>query len=795
MHGNPPSTPSVFRLLSRYGLLALCCMTMTFAPSLHAQDMPDNAPPPPEEMAPPPDDGPDGADGPDGQPGEAPANTGAAAQTTQQPAAPSNLPQSTIKKVKTLDVPQTINPTTNGNGITPEKVESIRMNFENAPLNAVLQHLSRTAGFVVIKEVEVEGTISVIAHQPLTVDEAIMLLNTMLKQHGVTALRNERILTIVSLTDAKKRYIPVKAGANPDTISRTDEVITQVIPLRYTDATKLKDDLTPLLPEYAVMSANQASNSLILTDTSSNVKRIVQIVKELDQYVSGTTSVRVFPLQYADASNVARIVKEVFETDSSSSRNSNNNNNRWQRMFRGPRGGDQQQQQNGQSNITTTVRASADTETNTVAVSGPADTLDVVAQVIAQLDSNPTQQQEVFIYPLKNAVAETLATQLTSLFSDSSSSSNNRNNRNNRNTRNNRNNNTQSNETSATDLAGEVTVVAEEDTNSLMVMTSAKNYERVKDIITNLDRAIPQVLIKVLVAEVTHDGEVDLGVEFSGLNIRDSGNGFQIGTDFGVASATDGFSFSLIETNLNAAIHALETVGKLDVLSRPYILTSDNKEATITVGEEVPFIRDSRTTDEGSTINTIEYEDIGIILTVTPHINPDGLVIMDVAPEISTLTGNTVPISETVDAPTFAKRSASSRVAIQNGQTIVIGGLVQDRKTSTVNKVPLLGDIPLVGELFKRTQDTKSKTELLIFITPHVADQPGILQAISESEENSQEIVKEAMEGKLYQRHLERMGKQGNAQPAANAKEETKQQQVIVETNDSTSKPIHRRFR
>ena len=144
-------------------------------------------------------------------------------------------------------------------------------------------------------------------------------------------------------------------------------------------------------------------------------------------------------------------------------------------------------------------------------------------------------------------------------------------------------------------------------------MTSAKNYDRVKKIIDDLDRPIPQVLIKVLVAEVTHDGEVDLGVEFSGLNIRDSGNGFEIGTDFGVAAATDGFKFSLIETNLNAAIHALESVGKLDVLSRPYILTSDNKKATITVGEEVPFIRDSRTTDQGSLMQILVAESIPLV--------------------------------------------------------------------------------------------------------------------------------------------------------------------------------------
>ena len=743
MHGTYSQSPRVSQSVMRLALMLACCFAMLVNAQLRAQDMPgdDDAdgtpPPPPPVMV---DD--------DDQPQAIPPVT--------PEAKPAPKPMA-----KPLAKPVTILPPTtdeNGEGITPDKVKSIRMNFENAPLNAILEHLSRTAGFVVIKEVDVEGTISIIAQQPLTVDEAVMLLNTMLKQRGVTALRNERILTIVSLTDAKKRYIPVKAGNDPDVISRSDEVITQVIPLRYTDAAKLKDDLTPLLPEYAVISANAASNSLILTDTSSNVKRIVQIVRELDQHVSGTTSVRVFPLLYADASNVARIIKDVFATENSSAQN--NANRMRQMFFRGRRGDNQQQEETGESAISNKVLASADTQTNTVAVSGPADTLAVVADVIAQLDSNPTQQQEVFIYPLKNGTASTLATRLTNLFKETTTS-NNRNNRNNRN-----NNNQAQTETSATDLTGEVTVVADVDTNALMVMTSAKNYDRVRKIIDDLDRPIPQVLIKVLVAEVTHDGSVDLGVEFSGLNIRDSGNGFEVGTNFGVASATDGFNFSLIETNLNAAIHALESVGKLDVLSRPYILTSDNKEATITVGEEVPFIRDSRTTDTGQTINTIEYEDIGIILSVTPHINPDGLVIMDVAPEISTLTGNTVPISETVDAPTFAKRSASSRVAIQNGQTIVIGGLVQDRKTSTIDKVPLLGDIPLLGELFKRTIDTKSKTELLIFITPHVADQPEMLKAISDAEEQSQEIVKNAMKGELYDKHLKRMGKEANAQPA-----------------------------
>jgi general secretion pathway protein D len=133
------------------------------------------------------------------------------------------------------------------------------------------------------------------------------------------------------------------------------------------------------------------------------------------------------------------------------------------------------------------------------------------------------------------------------------------------------------------------------------------------------------------------------------------------------------------------------------VLSRPYILASDNQLPSITVGNQVPFITNTRITDNGQTINTIQYQDVGIILNVTPHINPDGVVIMDVIPEVSQLTGTTVPISDQVSAPVIAKRSAESRVGVRTGQTIVIGGLMEDRKTSTVNKIPLLGDLPIVG--------------------------------------------------------------------------------------------------
>ncbi|HEY7090207.1 MAG TPA: secretin N-terminal domain-containing protein, partial [Tepidisphaeraceae bacterium] len=318
----------------------------------------------------------------------------------------------------------------------------------------------------------------------------------------------------------------------------------------------------------------------------------------------------------------------------------------------------------------------------------------------------------------------------------------------------------------ASDLAGQVTIIADPDTNSLLVRTAPGNYDQVKQILGELDRPVAQVLIKVLIAEVTHDNATDIGAELSVLNLRlnSSGSlteGQQGGTGFNLAPPgsllQQGLVLQILESNFTATIRALETQGKLDVLSRPYILASDNQLASITVGQEVPFITRSQLTDTGQTINTIEYSDIGILLDVIPHINPDGLVIMDVAPEISALTGTTVPISSNVSAPVIAKRSAQSRVGVQNGQTIVIGGLMEDRKTETINKVPIIGDVPFVGELFKRSQKDKTKTELLIFLTPHVASNPLMLQQMSAEEVQTTKLTPQAVEQGQFEQQQQGM--------------------------------------
>ena len=711
------------------------------------------------------------------EPATRPAATTQPSATTKPSAA--TQPSATTQPLATT-APATTAPATRPavatRPATMPVAKSLLLNFKNASLQAVLEYLSEAAGLVILNGADAEGRVTIMSRKRVGTEEAVALLDTILKEKGYTAIQTGRLLKIVTLAQAAKENLPVRSGSDPSEVPVSDKLITQIIPIRYADATRLRTDLTPLIGSGATLTANQASNSLILIDTQTNIRRIMQIIQALDAHMAGVAEVRVYRLKFADAASTSRLITELFRQDQSQREP--------QRVFfpfarfggsergrseRGERGREDQAGARQQK-----VTATADDRTNTLVVSAPPDLLKLVDGIVRELDSDPTEEQSVFIYPLKNAKAKNLETVLNQIFSESLTTTGAR--------------TTQARTTTtsrfgsrfssfgrstvpstvaaaAGDLAGQVYIVADEDTNSLLVRTAAKHVKRVKDILAELDRPIRQVLIKVLIAEVTHDKTTDLGAEFSALNIRIGSSTSSVGTDFNVASQTRGLIGRVVDADYTITLRALATVGKLDVLSRPYILASDNQEATITVGQEVPFIRNTRMTETGQTINTIEYEDIGIILKVTPHINPEGLVIMDVAPEISTLTGTTVPISETVNAAVFAKRSAQTRVAIRNGQTIVIGGLMEDRHTDTIDKVPVLGDIPHLGQLFQRSVKTKVKTELLIFLTPHVAEEPDHLRKMSEEETAGSKAVRDATGVGALEEHLQGMRRGATTQP------------------------------
>lgn len=792
----------------------------------------------------------------------------------------------------------------NGNTLStdPNAVE-LELNFQDAPLQTIVEYLSEKAGIVILSDNGLDQRITVISRQTLNLDEAIALINSILKESGHAAVRTGRILRVVTLDQAKTMNIPVTAGADPDLIEAGDDMITHVIPVRFANAANLKENLAALLPDYASMEANEETNSLIVTDTTANIKRMMEIIRAMDTHITAVSEIRVFHLNQAEAASTAELINTIFQPDQGqSTRGGQGGQTRSPFEFlrqrfgggtpgrgggdRGGRGGDRNNQisvapasrvsaaadertnsvvvsasaemmalvekvitaldtraaevaevkvfhlqyadaentaelinevfglesrggsrsTSGRGGGTPTafrgfggrggggggggggtpsassveVVAAADQRTNSLVVSGPAETLVVIAEIVAELDANPEQERNLFIYPLKNANAANLMEILNNLFEEIQALN-----------QQGAGINAQSfqgggrggggpgggggggggtggggtGSGTSSDLDEETYFEADIETNSLLIMTSSKNYEKLKPIIAKLDEPVGQVLIKVLFAEITHSDKVDFGTEFSMLNLNNHGstqsiqifgNPLPLTTVAGVSSPT-GLAVRTLYDDVDITIRALQETGKLNVLSRPYVLTRNNQLATITVAQEIP-IPDSSTTVAGQTSVDLTYrEDIGIVLEVTPSINPDGLVNMLVNAKITTRQAEKVQISESLSAEAFSTRGAITQVAVLDGQTIVIGGLIEDQLSETIKQVPLLGSLPIVGNLFKRTETLKSKTELLIFLTPHVAKVAEELTAISNTDRIRSTLNTDAVGGELFKKHMDDM--------------------------------------
>lgn len=647
--------------------------------------------------------------------------------------------------------------------INPEDA-MVTLDFQGVLVSEVLEYLSQAAGLVVIADSYPSGRINVISKRPMNIDEITELINVVLNEMGYAAIRTDRTLKIVGSTEAKYLNIPVSTGSDYTKIADTAEIITHIVPIRYANAIRLVQDLNPLLSSETILTSNEASNSLIITDTKSNIRRLVRIVGSIDNQMSVAASVRVFTLEYADAENTADLINNIFEQQASGGSSSNSMQSMMQNMGgggRGGRGGQTTQMPGGFGGASSTggagvaanipVVADADERVNALVVSAPEDLMPAIAEVVKELDKNPSDERSLFVYNLKYAEAENVAERLNTLFQELG----NINQQNARATGGGARGATTTSSSSSTDISDELYIEADADTNTLVIMTSPKNYEKIVDIIAKLDVPIPQVLIKVLIAELTSSDGIDIGINWDYAN-TDAVTGNEVSNLFNYnPKATEGLESMIIQGDLSITLRALTEVGTLNVLSRPYIMTSNNQEAVIQVGQRYPFVTDS-TISNGIVNNTVDYEDIGIILTVTPSINIDGLVIMDVNPEITTALADTVQISDNVNATVFATRSAMCRVAVPNGETVVIGGLMEDTETDSVEKVPFLGDLPVLGGLFKHTKVDNTKTELLIFLTPQVAKSVEDLRRISDYERGKSKFLME-MESPALREHIDNM--------------------------------------
>ena len=267
-------------------------------------------------------------------------------------------------------------------------------------------------------------------------------------------------------------------------------------------------------------------------------------------------------------------------------------------------------------------------------------------------------------------------------------------------------------------LTGNVKIVADEETNALLITAFVRNFPAVEKLVKQLDVLLPQVLIEAQIIEVTLDDESAFGVERmweQGTTYNDKTYQQQGTSNFVLAEEIFGLKYGSLSGKLNSMLHALTKDTKVNILSTPRIMTRNNQEAIINVGQAVPFLVSTQETATGGILTSTDFRDVGVTLTVTPRINRSGTVSLDVNQQINSLVEFTL-----FDAPIISTREASAFVTIKDKQTMVIGGMIKDDKTETVHKIPVLGSIPLLGRLFRRTDMRIEKTELMVFITTHV---------------------------------------------------------------------------
>ena len=297
-------------------------------------------------------------------------------------------------------------------------------------------------------------------------------------------------------------------------------------------------------------------------------------------------------------------------------------------------------------------------------------------------------------------------------------------------------------------MLGDALIEFDVETRSIIVIADEQTNLQIEGLIEELDKPKSQVLIKVAFVELTHNDNSDLGIDaiFNGSIGGEEGNALTAGTAFDL-----GGSGGLVQLNyddVSISMNAMAEQGRLEILSRPSILTRNNREALISVGSLVPFAQSGNVNSvTGIAIPQYEYESIGISLRVTPYITPHGLVELSLFPEISETTDEKIVVAEGLELPVFATRSAQTVVVTPNGKTVIIGGLMQDNKVETERKVPFLGDIPILGSLFKRTVKKDTKTELLIFLTPFIVQNPNDLVSLTDQERSGSTVKAGSLSG------------------------------------------------
>lgn len=580
--------------------------------------------------------------------------------------------------------------------------EQLTLNLKDADITTLVNTVSKITGKNFVIDPRVKGRVTVISATPMNKSEIYDVFLSILEVHDFATVPVGDIIKIVPSSKAKQRSVPTIRGSN--TVSG-DQFVTRIIRVKNVAAAQLVPILRPLIPQQGHLAAYPSKNVLIITDHAENVNRLARIIARIDRV--SNSEIEIIPLSHASASEVVRIVTGLSKTTG------------------------------GKANKQQQVTFAADPRTNSILMSGEASARLRYRALISHLDTPLETDGATHVVYLHYAKAQDLVTVLTGISKTISSGKKVKGAR----------------ASGGGGLGNNVNIQADESTNALVITAPPNVFRSLQRVIKKLDIRRAQVLVEAIIAEVTLDRTRELGVQWaidgspSGtgavgvINFAGSGSivsalaSIQAGgaPSFG-EGATIGFGkFNSSTLNFAAIVRALSNDADSNILSTPNLVTLDNKEAEIVVGQSVPFVTGEFSSAGGTSnsvnpFRTIQRQDVGLTLRVTPQINEGDAIKLDIDQEISSVIASSAGASDL----TTSKRSIKTTVMIDDGQTIVLGGLIDDTLQQTHQSVPLLGDIPLVGRLFSYDRTTKQKRSLMIFIKPTIIKDASTSNLVTE---------------------------------------------------------------
>lgn len=568
--------------------------------------------------------------------------------------------------------------------------DTIVLNFIDANLIDIIRYIGEITSDNFIISPGISGRISIQTAKPVLKKDVFGIFESILELNGLSAVKAGSYYKIVTAPSAKQRSREIRNGSEAG-LPEGDSVMTQILPVEFISSNDLVSVLQPMISATGNIANYQKGNTLIITDTGSNIKKLLEITASIDIDGFSRMHITLVPVENVDIKTIHKELKDI--------------------LIAVGLGKD-----SGQFSIVPIERL------NSFMVFAVNERLiDSLREWVQRLDQSNSTGISTNIYYVQNDKASNIKSILDQIFSgrqyasaDSSSGA--------------------GSGVYSKNESANISIYLYEPTNALIVQASQADYQRILKTIKELDAQPKQVMIEALIAEVKLDETTKFGIQWSAL----TGNAnIQLNTGIlsstinnpaGAISAPIGASaptgLSIFATDASkffGAIQALASDGKIDVLSNPHIVVKNYEKASINVGSDEPIATQStQTAVTGTTgiIQNIEYRKTGVILTVTPHITEGGMVAMSIRQEVSDKSTDRTVGSAVY--PSFSKREAETSVVAKNGETLVIGGLIQDRKDNTSSGVPLLSKIPLLGNLFKFSTYSVGKTELIILITPKI---------------------------------------------------------------------------